>query len=374
MNGVLGSCSRVMVRRYPFVVHFVWFVIHCSFTYAQPPTREKLTGRWIGVHTELDTDSFCPLPTYIALDPDGKYTLGMVDGSATPIRSTWDVRGDSVRLDTIHYAPGLVRVQDNILRVGTYYPMVFRRFNDVSLDSVSVHRQVAGRVWQSDSLIVSLYANGKVSLDSRTTKQRTVHFWRLSKLHNSVFVVISGNHHDHDGGYKPLWQVVNASSKQLSVMGWTGRNVATETFQFVRALTPGDSCRSSGFQTCSNCFTWMWYASPVGRTQERYDLWQQIIQHYQAVDAVGQSGLIRIRFVVNCAGERGQFEVSGVDDDYQLKRFGTAITDQLIRICRDYIPATFSGYISDVRDNQPQDSAISLTFRLKDGHLTDLLP
>ena len=374
MGEVTGSCSRLIVRHYPFVGHFVWFVIYCSFTCAQPPTRAQLTGTWIGVHTELDVDVFCPLPTYLQLDANGVYALGMVDGSASPIRSTWDVRGDSVRLDTIHYAPGLVRVQNNILRVGTYYPMVFRRFNDVSLDSVSVYRQVSGRVWQSDSLIVSLYANGKISLTNRTTKQRTVHFWRLAKVHNSVFMVVSGNYQNHDGGYKPLWQVVNASLKQLSVIGWAGRNVATETFQFVRALTPGDSCRPSGFQTCSNCFAWMWYASPVGRTQERYDLWQQIIKRYHVVDAAGQSGLIRIQFVINCAGERGNFEVSGVDDDYHPKRFDTAITDQLLRICRDTIPPAFAGHVSDIRDYQLQDSAISLTFRLRNGHLTDLLP
>ena len=176
-----------------------------GFVRAQTITPEQLVGTWIGVHSEWDTDLFCPLGTYIRLDADSTYHLGMVDGSAARLTSTWAAHGDSVRLDTIHYAPRLVRLQNNLLRIGTFYPMVFRKFNAIPIDSARAYQQLNGRVWQSDSLTISLYANGQASVENPTTHQRTAHFWRLARFGLSVFLVIRGNQHNQDSGYKPLW-------------------------------------------------------------------------------------------------------------------------------------------------------------------------
>lgn len=355
-----------------------WLFV-CSFVCllsvnGQSPSHAQLVGTWIGVHAEWDLDVFCPLPTYLRLDADGVYALGMVDGTATAVHSTWAVQHDSVRLDTIHYAPGLVRLQNDLLRVGMYYPMVFRRFTDVPLDSASVYQQLAGRIWQSDSLTVSLFTDGRVTLKKPDSGQQTAHYWRLAPFNQSIFLIIYGNQYGRDGGYKPLWQIVQASAGQVRAVGWNGRAVATSEFRFVRSMTSADSCRSVSFQPCSNCFARMWYDTPVGRTQQRYDLWQQVRKYYSSVSLAGQSGLVRIRFVINCVGERGQFEVAGFDDAYCPRPFSARITDQLIRICRDHIPASTSARISDLRDSQQEDSVIALTFRLKDGQLTDLLP
>ena len=362
------------LRGYQLVIHCALTILHYSFINAQPPTREQLTGTWIGVHSEWDADFVCPLPTYIHLNADGVYVLGMVDKSAEPIRSTWAIQGDSVRLDTIRYAPGLVQIQDDLLRIGTYYPMVFRRFNNVPLDSASVNRQLTGKVWQSDSLIVTLYANGRVSLENRLTKQRTAHFWQLAAFRQSVFLVIRGNQHNRDSGYKPMWQLTGSSANQWQAIGWNGRNVATETFRLVRALTPGDSCRPSGFQTCDNCFRRMWYNVSLSHSYRLFELKQRVTNRYVPVSVPGQSGLVRIRLVVNCAGEMGRPEVAGFGEDYCPKLFDVRLTDQLLALCREQVATDASLRISGQPDARPQDAAVSITFRLKDGHVTDILP
>ncbi|MGF7216793.1 hypothetical protein GGR92_002960 [Spirosoma lacussanchae] len=346
----------------------------CSGLKAQPVSQQQLAGIWIGVHSEWDTDFFCPLPTYLQLDTDGTYALGLVDASAAPIRSTWAVRDDSVRLDTIRYAPGLVRVVDQQLRIGQYYPLVFRKFTDIPLDSARTVQTVAGRVWQSDGLIIALYANGRVALEDLTTRQRSVHFWQLVRFGSSVFLVIQGNQYGRDGGYKPLWQLTQASSQQLQAIGWNGRTVATETFRFVSALAPGDSCRPAVFQPCDNCFTRMWHITQTGRTAVGHSLWQALKKHYQVRTQPGQSGLVRIQFVINCAGEQGLFEVAGFDEDYCPRTFDCTITDQLLALCRQHLPSDMLSYATDQIDTSPRDAAISLTFRLKDGQLTDMLP
>lgn len=367
------SRRSTSIKQWPFILYSTLFILHSSFLQAQVPTREQLAGTWIGVHTEWDIDTYCPLPTYIRLAADSTYTLGLVDNTASPIRSTWAANDRVIRLDTIQYQPKLIALRDDQLRIGMRYPMVFRRLTPTPLDSATVYRQLTGRVWQADGLTISLYANGRISLDNPVTKQRTIHFWQLSRLEGSVFLVIRGNQYNRDGGYKPLWQIASVSPKQMQVIGWTSQAVTTETFRLVRSLTPGDSCRATTFQPCNNCFARMWYDMAIDHA-EQYTLNQLVRTYYRPISRPGQSGLVRVQFVINCKGERGLFEIAGFGDDYCPRTFDTQITDQLVRICREHVPAELSGYATDLPYSQPLDSAISLTFRLKDGQLTDILP
>ncbi|WP_420146856.1 hypothetical protein [Spirosoma sp.] len=358
------------------LVYCTLFIIHFSSSKAQTPTRGQLAGIWIGLHTELDLDAFCPLPVYLQLNADSTYHLGMVDGTATKRTSTWAIQGDSVRLDTVQFAPKLVTIQNDLLRIGTNLPLVFRRFTDVALDSVKTVQQLTGRVWQSDSLLIYLFADGKVALENPVTKQRTAHFWRVTRFDHSLFLIIQGNQYNREGDYKSFWQITNVAPKQLQTTGWNGRTVVSESFRLIRNLTTADHCRPNTFQSCDNCFFLM--GSP--RTfidQEDVPSIRQIFQsHYQASNRPGQSGLLRVKFAVNCQNERGLFDVAGFGEDYCPKRFDSQITNQFITICREHIPANLSkGHISDRPTViQPQDSVISFTFRLKDGHLIDMLP
>ena len=352
-------------------LYFICLILHSSLTEGQ--TRDQLTGTWIGVHTELDIDFKCPLPTYIQLGADSTYQLGMVDGSATAFKSTWAVNGEIVRLDTIHFAPRLLTIENDFLRIGANFPMVFRRFTDVPIDSASTFHQLAGRIWQSNNLIISLYTNGRASLESALTKQRTIHFWRLATFGKSVFIVISGNQHNREGGYKPLWQIADVLPNQMKAIGWNGCIVATEAFRFVRNLLPNESYRGSGFQTCNNCFQALWHEAPLNRSPKRYGISQLVAKHYQTIVQAGQSGLIRIQLVVNCQGEQGPFTLTSFDEDYCPKTFDSRITQQLQEICKNRI-ATDPTLWQSEPPNPPNDVSVALTFRLKDGRIIDILP
>ncbi|GAB3707928.1 hypothetical protein GCM10027592_42530 [Spirosoma flavus] len=356
------------------LLHFSLFIFQYSLTSAQSLTQEQLSGTWVGVHTEWDTDFSCALPTYLKLDEDGTYHFGLVDGSAQELVATWGVQHDSIRLDTVRYAPGLISLQGDLLRIGTNYPMVFRRFADFSLDSSLVRKALAGRVWQSDSLTIYLFANGQVALENPITKQRTAHFWQLAQFGKSVFLVIRGNQYTQNGGYKPLWQLRSVSSKQLQAVGSISRNVVAQTFRFVRNLTSADTCQPNGFQTCSNCYRREWHELSPAHNPRRYDVLQVFAKHYQPVRQSGESGLLRIRFGMNCEGKIGTFELKGFGEDYCPKTFTTSITNQLQTICRDYIASDVTLRQSKHPDGRLQDVAVTLVFRLKDGHIADILP
>jgi hypothetical protein len=357
-------------------LHCALFIFHFSFLSAQTPTREQLTGTWVGVHTEWDTDALCPLPTYIRLDSDSTYLLGMTDGSAKAVTSTWAIHGDQVRLDTIHFAPRLVTLKNDLLRIGRNYPMVFRRFKDIplDLDSTSTSHQLSGHVWQSDSLLLYCYANGKIALENPVSKQRTIHFWRLARFGTSLFLIVQGNQYTPDGNYKFLWQLSSLSSKQLQAIGWNKDAVVQKTFRLIRNLAPGDSCRPTGFQSCTNCFIRSFSEIGIGRTPLRYNLSQLLKKHYRPVNHTGQSGLIHVQFVVNCRGEQGMFTLSGSDNDYCPKTFDAQITDQLLAISRNYVATDQFLRADDQSGNRQNDVAVSFTVRLQEGQLTDILP
>ena len=353
-------------------IHWVLLVFCSSISHAQIPTREQLTGTWIGVHSEWDTDLFCPLPAYLQLETDSSYHLGMIDGSANEMRSTWAVHGDSVRLDTIRYAPGLVRVQNDLLRIGTLEPMVFRRFTTIPMDSAQALRGLTRRVWQCDSLLISLFANGQASLENVQNKQRTAHFWRLARFDTSVFLIICGNAHNRNSGYKAIWQLSHVSANQMQFVGWNGHNIAVRTSRRVRNLTPDDTCRPNGFQTCANCFMKLWNVNALNQPDKRYDLKQLVVKQYQAVQQTGQSGLLNIQFTVNCAGQIGPIAVKGYGDDYCAKTFAALVVDQFLTICREHVAR--HDFLRVNNSAEPTDTVVSLTFRLKDGQLMDILP
>jgi hypothetical protein len=97
-------------------------------------------------------------------------------------------------------------------------------------------------------------------------------------------------------------------------------------------------------------------------------------EKYKSENVKKESGLIRIRFIVNCKGETDRFRLNGMDENYQDKFFDKSITDQLLQIAKSlkgWIPKNFTlktGVISSY------DYYQYLIFKIKDGQITEILP
>ncbi len=178
---------NVLTRYVRWIVFATLSIIHFSLS-AQP-----LAGRWIGVHTEWDLDSFCPLPAYMDFNPDSTWQLGLIDESAAPRTGRWGMEGRVLRVDTTHYAPELVSLQGDLLRIGRVQPMLFRRFRVVSMARETVWQRLAGQVWQSDSVQYLIAANGRVGIRNRKSGGQTVHCAEVLAMDKSAFLVIRGS-------------------------------------------------------------------------------------------------------------------------------------------------------------------------------------
>lgn len=102
---------------------------------------------------------------------------------------------------------------------------------------------------------------------------------------------------------------------------------------------------------------------------EKYALDQTFTSQFKADPTIKDSGMIRIRFLVNCKGETGRFRLTAAGYDYKEKQFDPYITDQLIRITKG-----LKGWKMLSDKTGPKDYYQYLIFKMDEGNITEILP
>lgn len=88
---------------------------------------------------------------------------------------------------------------------------------------------------------------------------------------------------------------------------------------------------------------------------------------YQKVET-DKSGLVRIRFVVNCTGETGRFRLLSADLNYQPLKFPDAVTMQLLQITK-----SMKGWQTKMWKDMKIDYYQNLIFRIEQGQLINII-
>ncbi|MBK7232081.1 MAG: hypothetical protein IPH93_07410 [Saprospiraceae bacterium] len=101
----------------------------------------------------------------------------------------------------------------------------------------------------------------------------------------------------------------------------------------------------------------------------KYKLDSFFYSNYKFVLNSKESGLIRIRFVVNCKGGTGRFRMIASDNQYKEKVFDPAISQQLISISKK-----LDGWIPKQWKNTNVDYYQYLIFKIENGKLVQILP
>jgi len=82
-----------------------------------------------------------------------------------------------------------------------------------------------------------------------------------------------------------------------------------------------------------------------------------------------ESGLLRIRFTVNCHGESGRFRLLSMNEEYEEFNFSSIITDQLLALTKDYAEWRVLSY-----DGMESDYYFYVTFKIENGQIKEILP
>lgn len=102
-----------------------------------------------------------------------------------------------------------------------------------------------------------------------------------------------------------------------------------------------------------------------GGKKELEDLFEKKYTHIK----VDESGLIRIRFIVNCKGETGRFRVIQMNDNYEQFTFDDKITNQLLMITQ-----SLDGWKVKENNGAEIDYYQYLIFKIEKGNLIEILP
>lgn len=331
---------------------------------------QNLTGRWIGVHTEWDLNSYCPLPVYMDFNADSTWQLGLLDESAAPRTSRWGrLAKDSLRFMETSYAPELITLEGDYLRIGRSMPMLFRRYKPVPMQRETVRARLLGQLWQSDTVQYRFAADGRVALRNRRTGEQTLHYAEVLTLGESVFLLVRGSHSGREGDVRVFWQVVTNAVGEIRMAGGFGKNIGVETLRWVRALEANESLQPTHFQACTNCSIQnqivVFKGLDVLNKRKALALFQQ---YYQRVETPNQSGIVTLKFVRNCTGDLGPITLQELGADYKRRPFDKRVTEQLVAIVRNQLPSSLFGDVV----SQPRDQTVVFTIRLLDGRLTDL--
>ena len=92
-------------------------------------------------------------------------------------------------------------------------------------------------------------------------------------------------------------------------------------------------------------------------------------RQYTNMVIIGESGLIRVRFLVNCLGESDRFRLLGMDNNYNEKIFDSKISDQILNISKK-----LRGWKPMKKNGESVDYYQYLIFVINDGNLIKILP
>jgi hypothetical protein len=156
--------------------------------------------------------------------------------------------------------------------------------------------------------------------------------------------------------YSCQQQMVPKDSKYLSMVGDIAHDAALDDPNFTL-------CDEKNTRQYHNLNEEMQYNG------EKYDLVKLFTTQYKPSEEAKDSGLIRIRFIVNCNGQTGRFRMICSGYDYKEKRFNKTITDQLMTITK-----SLAGWKILSEKNVPKDYYQYLIFKITDGQIIEILP
>jgi hypothetical protein len=125
------------------------------------------------------------------------------------------------------------------------------------------------------------------------------------------------------------------------------------------------------FQLCFPNYDFQYYNDLKGLlfSGDKITIQREFKEKYKFENVKKESGLIRIRFIVNCKGETDRFRMIGMDENYQEKLFDGSITKQILQISKG-----LKGWKIKKSHNYDIDYYQYLIFKIKEGQITEILP
>ncbi|MTI32421.1 hypothetical protein [Xanthovirga aplysinae] len=102
---------------------------------------------------------------------------------------------------------------------------------------------------------------------------------------------------------------------------------------------------------------------------EKHAIIKEFEERYDTTIAAKESGLIRIRFIVNCQGETDRFRILSMDENYNQIKIDQSITHQILNITK-----SLKGWKPKTFEEETVDYYQYLIFKIHQGKIVKILP
>jgi len=101
---------------------------------------------------------------------------------------------------------------------------------------------------------------------------------------------------------------------------------------------------------------------------ERAEIWKLFKENFKSDNSITDSGLLTLRFVVNCKGETDRFRLLEMDYNFKEINFSKAITDQILSIAK-----SMKGWQPKTQNGQPIDYYQVISFKIEKGKIFEIV-
>jgi hypothetical protein len=133
-------------------------------------------------------------------------------------------------------------------------------------------------------------------------------------------------------------------------------------------IDPKDALGDKEFKTCGNYIYEYYNSFPHGGFKYgKKALRDSVMRKYKTVST--ESGYLTFRFVVNCQGVAGHYEIIENDLNHAPARLNKNVISNLFQITQD-----LREWKQITLDDQPRDYYFYITYKLNDGKIIGILP
>ncbi len=331
---------------------------------------ENLSGSWLGGAVAIDQDIYRPMSQVLHFSQDSVMEYLSFDGDTT---FTYHIRQDTVDFPFRSYPKSEVRLVDENLLIGKFYPQYFRRIPpiDVNIDTLEVREILNLKSWESDRDFLEFNPDSLLVYDfDKKEKERVC--WEVLAFKGNLFLARKGSFAGCDKAYHQLELITAINSNEFEVIKWV--NDQFRVVRYVLTTRQAPNYDYAEFQVCNphiyrNMGSDRYYFKYTSYRGGLYMLRKLYEKKYRKVEDGRNTGIVRIGFIVNCLGDIGDFDILEMDENYKEKKLNREITDQLLEILKS------SGkWIPGERNDESVDTYKYVSFRIKDGRITEIFP
>lgn len=334
---------------------------------------DRLDGLWIGSEVQMDQNMFVPLSIIVQIEDQKASIFSMSNMS----RDTFPffIQNQILHVDTVKFLPHKYSLSDDVLRYNPpYYVSMYRAADQKPhLGRIKIRNILRNSSWQMQDQFWHFQDDQTMQYQSKIDADAEIYCWRLIEEKGQVFLGILGNQLGCDQVSFPVYQILDVSDSELTIRWMEKQNIHTGT---VKKLDQVEPFALSDFQLCNrhlyiNQRGHHYYYKGVELVGGHYKVKKILDEKFHAQED-GFTGVIRIRFIINCEGKTGRFETMSFDPSYNAVPNPGHETEQLLNLTKELGP-WIPGKASD-NSAQPIDTYIFIAYKLKNGKVVDILP